>query len=99
MDTISLPILIGSYALYNHGISNNYADIDLILDQTIAKDLSWKCIEKKGKMLFFEIPKSSNLKAGLDIQPISIFSNQNLFQSNQSNQSKKKNQNRSTYAG
>ncbi|AYV85471.1 MAG: hypothetical protein Satyrvirus18_8 [Satyrvirus sp.] len=48
-----LPILIGSYALYEYKLVNSYNDIDLITDDVTAGHLSLICDKKKGKMLWF----------------------------------------------
>lgn len=60
-----LPILIGSYALCEYGIINNFGvcnDIDLVLDEKLAMMLAWNCDEKIGKMIFFNIPNNTNQK-------------------------------------
>lgn len=49
----SYPVLIGSKALLEYGFDILPNDIDLIVDETCARDIHYTCSEKKDKMCFF----------------------------------------------
>ncbi|AYV85472.1 MAG: hypothetical protein Satyrvirus18_9 [Satyrvirus sp.] len=48
-----LPVLIGSRALVEYGIVTSFRDIDLVVDETLAGQLSFKCDKKEKYMLWF----------------------------------------------
>ncbi len=50
---MSYPVLIGSRALFEYGLVPNFKDVDLIVDESMAKDLCFQCNEKKSGLLFF----------------------------------------------
>lgn len=76
-----LPVLIGSRALYEYGLVDSYADIDLVVDKQTAGLLSLECDKKENLMLWFNGSK-------VDLHPTWLTpSNELIF--NKCNQSAK----------
>lgn len=50
---MTLPVLIGSRALYEYGIVDKFNDIDLLVNYEQAGLLSFKCDKKENKMIWF----------------------------------------------
>ena len=46
-------VIIGSYALKQHGYNVEPRDIDIVTSLEFAQELAWKCDKKKGNILFF----------------------------------------------
>ncbi len=51
---MSYPVLIGSCALYQRKLLSTYKDIDLIVSDSIAKELTYSSKQKRDWLLYFE---------------------------------------------
>ncbi|AYV85469.1 MAG: hypothetical protein Satyrvirus18_6 [Satyrvirus sp.] len=73
-----LPVIIGSYALFEHGLVKSFSDIDLVVDKMVADKLMMTCNIKKGNLLWFDDVKV-DLCLATDPSSITLLEKCNLF--------------------